>query len=76
MLPNTPGVIAIVALGAIFVVELIWWLWWRLPQRQVSRLSLRIRDAKARADVEDQLRKTVGQALAGIMVLIRVFANV
>ena len=27
-----------------------WWLWWRLPKRQVDRLRLTIRDAKARAD--------------------------
>ena len=42
-----------------------WWLWWRLPKRQVNRLSLKIRDAKARADVEDNFRKTIGQLLGG-----------
>ena len=48
----------------------IWWLWWRLPKWQVSRLALKIRDPKARADVEDNFRKTVGQALGGAAVLI------
>jgi hypothetical protein len=48
----------------------IWWLWWRLPKWQVSRLALKIRDPKARADLEDSFRKTVGQALGGATVLI------
>jgi uncharacterized protein YjbI with pentapeptide repeats len=48
----------------------IWWLWWRLPKWQVSRLALKIRDPKARTDVEDNFRKTVGQALGGVAVLI------
>src|ERR1044071_9454360 len=47
-----------------------WWLWWRLPKRQVDRLRMTIRDAKARADVEDNLRKTIGQLLGGIAVLL------
>jgi uncharacterized protein YjbI with pentapeptide repeats len=47
-----------------------WWLWWRLPKRQVDRLSLKIRDAKARADVEDSFRKTITQLLGGAAVLI------
>jgi uncharacterized protein YjbI with pentapeptide repeats len=44
--------------------------WWRLPARQVTGLSLKIRDPKARADTEDNFRKTVGQALGGAAVLI------
>jgi hypothetical protein len=47
-----------------------WWAWWRLPKRQVDRLSLKIRDARARADVEDNFRKTIGQVLGGATVLI------
>ena len=47
-----------------------WWLWWRLPKRQVDRLQLTIRDAKARADVEDSFRKTMGQLLGGAAVLL------
>jgi uncharacterized protein YjbI with pentapeptide repeats len=47
-----------------------WWLWWRLPKRQADRLRLTIRDPKARADVEDNFRKTIGQLLGGAAVLI------
>jgi uncharacterized protein YjbI with pentapeptide repeats len=57
------GLAAAVLLGA-------WWLWWRLPKRQVDRLRLTIRDPKARADVEDNFRKTIGQLLGGAAVLI------
>jgi uncharacterized protein YjbI with pentapeptide repeats len=53
----------IVGLGA-------WWLWWRLPKRQVDRLKFTIRDAKMRADVEDNFRKTIGQLLGGAVVLV------
>src|SRR5215469_12811937 len=57
------GGVAVVALGA-------WWVWWRLPKRQVGGLRLTIRDPKARADVEDNARKTIGQLLGGAAVLI------
>jgi uncharacterized protein YjbI with pentapeptide repeats len=57
------GAASVVTLGA-------WWLWWRLPKRQIDRLRLTIRDPKARADVEDNFRKTIGQLLAGAAVLI------
>jgi hypothetical protein len=57
------GTVAVVALAA-------WWLWWRLPKRQVDRLRRTIRDPKARADVEDNFRKTIGQLLGGAAVLI------
>ena len=60
---------AIVVLAAV-ALWAVWWLWWRLPQRQISRLRLRIRDPKARADVEDNYRKTIGQLLGGAAVLI------
>src|SRR6516165_2631766 len=57
------GAVALVALGA-------WWLWWRLPKRQVDRLRLTIRDPKARADVEDNFRKTIGQLLLAAAALV------
>jgi uncharacterized protein YjbI with pentapeptide repeats len=65
-------VITIAALGLAAAVVLLgaWWLWWRLPKRQVDRLRLTIRDPKARADVEDNFRKTIGQPLGGAAVLI------
>ncbi|MBV8525306.1 MAG: hypothetical protein JOY71_24830, partial [Acetobacteraceae bacterium] len=43
-------------------------LWWWLPKWQVHRLQ--IGDPKARADVEDNFRKTIGQLLGGAAVLI------
>jgi uncharacterized protein YjbI with pentapeptide repeats len=43
--------------------------WWWLPKWQVNRLALEIRDPKARADVEDNFRRTVGQLLGGAAVL-------
>ena len=62
--------IVIIAVQASALLFGIWWLWWRLPKWQVNRLALTIRDPKARADVEDNFRKTVGQALGGAAVLI------
>src|SRR6202163_380501 len=62
--------VSTVAAGGIAALWGAWWLWWRLPKRQVNRLRLTIRDPKARADVEDNFRKTVGQALGGAAVLI------
>jgi hypothetical protein len=65
-------VITIAALGLAAAVVLLgaWWLWWRLPKRQVDRLRLTIRDPKARADVEDNFHKTIGQLIGGAAVLI------
>ena len=40
-------------------------LWWWLPKWEVDRLRLQIHDAKARADVEDNFRKTIGHLLGG-----------
>jgi uncharacterized protein YjbI with pentapeptide repeats len=58
------------AVAGLVPLAAIWWLWWRLPRRQVARLALKIRDPKARADTEDNFRRTVGQALGGAAVLI------
>jgi uncharacterized protein YjbI with pentapeptide repeats len=55
--------------AAIIVAPGAWWLWWRLPKRQVDRLRHAIRDPKARTDVEDNFRKTIGQLLGGVAVL-------
>ncbi len=49
------------------IAALAFWWWW--PKWQVNRLVLEIRDPKARADVEDNFRKTVGQLLGGAAVL-------
>jgi uncharacterized protein YjbI with pentapeptide repeats len=61
---------AIAGAGAAALLFAAWWVWWRLPKRQVDKLRLQIRDPKARADVEDNFRKTVGQVLGGTTVLI------
>jgi hypothetical protein len=42
--------------------------WWWLPKFQMR--SITVGDPKARADIEDNFRKTVGQALGGMVVLI------
>jgi uncharacterized protein YjbI with pentapeptide repeats len=70
VLPEGVIPIALAVLAALLLVMAIWWLWWRLPKREAARLALKIRDPKARADVEDNFRKTVGQALGGIAVLL------
>ena len=62
--------IAVIAAAVLALLFGIWWLWWRLPKWQVDRLALKIRDPKARADVEDNFRKTVVQTLGGAAVLI------
>jgi len=47
-------VIGLAVLASLLLAIAIWWLWWRLPKQQVARLALKIRDPKARADVEEQ----------------------
>jgi hypothetical protein len=59
-----------VVIVALVLLAAIWWLWWRLPKRQVRGLENQIPDPKERADVEDDFRKTLGQALGGAAVLI------
>jgi hypothetical protein len=59
----------VIAGGAVFIVlaAVAWW-WW--PKWEVNRLRLKIRDPKARADVEDNFRKTIDQLLGGFAVLV------
>jgi hypothetical protein len=64
------SIVSVIAAVGIAALWGAWWLWWRLPKRQVDRLRLTIRDPKARADVEDNFRKTIGQLLGGATVLI------
>jgi hypothetical protein len=63
-------VITSAAVGLAAVVALLWFWWWRFPKRQADRLRLTIRDPRARADIEDNLRKTIGQLIGGTMVLV------
>jgi uncharacterized protein YjbI with pentapeptide repeats len=62
--------IGLAVLAVLLLALAIWWLWWRLPKREAARLALKIRDPKARADVEDNYRKTIGQGLGGIAFLL------
>jgi len=59
-----------IAAGVAVIVALATALWWWLPKWEVNRLRMTIRDAKARADVEDNFRKTIGQLIGGAAVLI------
>ena len=65
---NAWVLVAIAVDTALLVLVAIWWLWWRLPLRQVR--SIQAHDPKDRAEVEDNFRKTVGQALVGAALLI------
>jgi hypothetical protein len=73
-LPWDGRMAAAIAVPAVALLCGIWWLWWRLPRRQLHRLDVQIHDPKARADTEDNFRKTVGQALGGAAVLIAALA--
>jgi len=42
--------------------------WWWVPKWQMR--SVTAPDPKARADIEDNFRKTIGQALGGLFVLL------
>jgi hypothetical protein len=55
-----------IGLGVV-VLALIWW--W-VPKWQVRGLRGKIRDAKARADLEDNLRKTLSQLFGGVAVML------
>jgi hypothetical protein len=74
VLPEGVITIALTVFAALLGGIAVWWLWWRLPKQQVAQLALKIRDPKARADVEDNYRKTVGQALGGAAVLVGAFS--
>jgi hypothetical protein len=58
-----------VGTGVVFVVVATA-LWWWVPKWQANRLRMKIRDPKARADIEDNFRKTIGQLIGGAAVLV------
>ncbi|MBV9251552.1 MAG: hypothetical protein JO227_20170 [Acetobacteraceae bacterium] len=60
--------IAIIIVAAFLVLWGTWWLWWRFPKRQMR--SVTASNPKERADIEDNFRKTAGQALGGAAALI------
>jgi uncharacterized BrkB/YihY/UPF0761 family membrane protein len=61
---SLPLVVVIAVETTLVILAAIWWLWWRLPKRQVHGLDIQIHDPKARADTEDNFRKTVGRRSA------------
>jgi uncharacterized protein YjbI with pentapeptide repeats len=67
----TASTISIVLIGTTAIV-LLGWLWWQVPKWQLNSLKPKIppHKPKERADVEDNFRKTFGQALGGAAVLI------
>jgi hypothetical protein len=63
-----PRIIAAAAgVAALALLWGAWWLWWQLPKRQMR--SITAADPKARADIEDNFRKTITQLLAGLVTL-------
>ena len=71
-LTSAPTVIMALLTAAIILATLggVWWLWWKLPKREADRLHLKVRNPKDRAEIEDNFRKTIGQLLGGVAVLI------
>jgi uncharacterized protein YjbI with pentapeptide repeats len=59
-------IVGLAVLVALLVIAAWGWLCW--PKRVAAQLALN--DPKARADVEDNFRKTVGQLLGGAVVLL------
>ena len=67
--PLSLGMIIVVAVeAALLLLAAIWWVWWWVPKWQMR--SVTAADPKEQADIEDNFRKTVGQALGGIAVLV------
>jgi hypothetical protein len=56
-----------IIIAALIIAALV--IWWWLPKWGVKRLALKIRDPKARADIEDNFRKTLSQLIGGAAIL-------
>jgi uncharacterized protein YjbI with pentapeptide repeats len=65
---DSQAIIVIAIEATLALLAGIWWLWWWVPKWQMK--SVTAAEPKARADIEDNFRKTVGQALGGAAVLI------
>jgi len=50
----------LVATAIVIISLLFWWFW---PKQKAKRLQSTMPDAKAQAEIEDSLRKTIGQLL-------------
>jgi hypothetical protein len=64
-----PWLLASLAGGAA-LFGFFWLWWWWLPKWQVNHLRFTVYDPKARADVEDNFRKTITQLFAGLVTLL------
>jgi hypothetical protein len=58
----------VAVLGVVGVIAAV--LWWKWPKREVKLLGPSIRDAKTRADIEDNFRKSIAQFFGGTVMLI------
>jgi hypothetical protein len=63
---STMALYVAVGLGIVILIVVWWW----VPKWEVNHLRLKVRDAKARADVEDNFRKTLSQLFGGVAVLL------
>jgi hypothetical protein len=63
-------IVIAIGVAVIAALTLLIGLWWWVPKWQMR--SVTAADPKARADTEDNFRKTVGQALGGAAVLVGV----
>jgi uncharacterized protein YjbI with pentapeptide repeats len=56
--------------AVVLLIAALSFVWWWVPKKQADRLRLKIRDPKARADIEDNFRKTLSQLFGGVAVLL------
>src|SRR3954454_14263967 len=68
-LPSWVPTAALIGAVVLLIVALAF-VWWWVPKRQADRLRLKVRDPKARADIEDNYRKTLSQLFGGVAVLL------
>src|SRR4051794_16617483 len=68
-LPSWLSTAALFVAVGLLIVGLAF-IWWWVPKRHANRLRLKIRDLKARADIEDNYRKTLSQLFGGGAVLL------
>jgi hypothetical protein len=61
-------IVIAITVAVIAALTLLIWLWWHVPKWQMQNRIFK--SEKERADAEDNFRKTVGQALGGVAVLI------
>ena len=64
-------IVLAIFVAVIAALVLLIWLWWQVPKWQMQGRIFK--SEKERADVEDNFRKTVGQAIGGAAVLAGAF---